>query len=203
MVKLCGLEIDLEKENDEINAYSAKVRAALAANNPVASAQYFDTMVNVVTDVLIGNGTEKGLFGYANGHYGTVETNQHGGLHLHFLVWLKDLPKCKGLMDKLQVNPNGVEDKDLEAWITKYVDGCCTNNIDDIPHMTEQEEEENRRSKWLRSYARADTDRIRKSGAASAAQQQPTPSPSLGRTSLHDEHFVVTNNHRHSERSHW
>ncbi|KAI4620087.1 hypothetical protein J4E80_004613 [Alternaria sp. BMP 0032] len=173
MVKLCGGKIDLEKENEEIKEYTAKVRAALAANNPVASAQYFDIMVNVVTDVLIGNGTHKGLFGYANGHYGTVETNQHGGLHLHFLVWLKELPKCSDLMEKL--NLEGMKDAELEAWITQYVDGCCTNGIDGHLHRTKDEEAKIRSDKLRNGRARADLRRI---ATRDAAQQLPTPSPS-------------------------
>jgi hypothetical protein len=148
MLKLCGIDIDLEIDltGTEMEHYFIETRAKIAAENPVATAQSFDHLVTLVLDVLIGDGKakkgkqEKGIFGYSDCYYGTVETSQRGGLHLHFMVWLKDLPSRKTLRERLQ--SKNIQSEELKADLRSYVESTATNDIPGRPYQDLADEQD-------------------------------------------------------------
>lgn len=63
----------------------------LIAENPVASARYFDFMVQLfLRHILRADCDEDGLFGRTEAFYGTVEQQARLTLHLHLLLWIKN-----------------------------------------------------------------------------------------------------------------
>ena len=62
----------------------------LIANNPVAGARFFHSMVeNFIKHVLGVGSTHRGLYGDTAGYYGTVEQQGQLTLHLHMLLWIR------------------------------------------------------------------------------------------------------------------
>ena len=47
---------------------------------------------------------ERGLLGSISNYFGTVETNDYGIIHLHYLVWLKDVLRLAMLQMQFQSN---------------------------------------------------------------------------------------------------
>lgn len=79
------------KESFFPDVYPQSDRFQLIANNPVACARFFDFMVRMFIKHILGIGTDHdGIFGKANGYYGTVEEQGRLTLHLHLLLWTKD-----------------------------------------------------------------------------------------------------------------
>jgi hypothetical protein len=82
---LAGIEFPA----DALPAASAAIRHATATSNPVAVAQFFNHICEAIFDGLIQSGTGQiGILGQVANHYGVVETNGRGMLHLHVLIWL-------------------------------------------------------------------------------------------------------------------
>ncbi|EPQ56048.1 hypothetical protein GLOTRDRAFT_105859 [Gloeophyllum trabeum ATCC 11539] len=62
-------------------------QANLIANNPVASARFFDMMVKLSIKHVLGvNSDHDGLYGKTAAYYGTVEQQGRLTLHLHLLL---------------------------------------------------------------------------------------------------------------------
>jgi len=79
----------IECFEDALPVASAAIRNAAATSNPVAVAQFFNHVCKAFFDGLIQSGTGQiGILGQIANHYGVVETNGRGMLHLHALVWL-------------------------------------------------------------------------------------------------------------------
>jgi Helitron helicase-like domain at N-terminus len=61
----------------------------LIANNPVAGARFFHTMVQLFIKHVLGVGTNhRGIYGDTSAYYGTVEQQGRLTLHLHSLLWI-------------------------------------------------------------------------------------------------------------------
>ena len=68
---------------------SAAIRQAAATSNLVAVAQFFHHICKALFDRLLCSNTgELGIFGQISNHFGVVETNSCGMLHLHALIWV-------------------------------------------------------------------------------------------------------------------
>lgn len=96
-----GDDIDIEDiaRGEDMSKFQ---RSLLAAHNPHACAQFFDTIVRSFIHVILRYGRKgKGLFGECNGYFGTVETQGKGTLHIHFLIWLKGHLSPQSLRDKM------------------------------------------------------------------------------------------------------
>ena len=64
----------------------------LVCQNPVAGARFFHFMVETfISDVLGVDEKHSGLYGDTNGYYGTVEQQGCLTLHLHMLIWIKEV----------------------------------------------------------------------------------------------------------------
>ncbi|KIK22944.1 hypothetical protein PISMIDRAFT_101567 [Pisolithus microcarpus 441] len=68
------------------------------AQDPYAAAKFFHFMVNSIIQTLFGISAtphqvlcSQGVFGTVNAYFGVVESQGCGSLHLHILLWLKDV----------------------------------------------------------------------------------------------------------------
>ena len=61
----------------------------MVANDPVAAAIYFNTVIDAFTEHILGYKKEKGgVFGHVSAYYGMIEEQGTGTLHNHMRVWL-------------------------------------------------------------------------------------------------------------------
>ena len=82
---LAGIEIPA----DALARANAAIRQAAATSNPVAIAQFFNHTCKAIFDGLLQSSTGRpGILGQVSNHFGVVETNGRGMLHLHALIWL-------------------------------------------------------------------------------------------------------------------
>ncbi|CAF4616225.1 unnamed protein product, partial [Didymodactylos carnosus] len=59
-------------------------RAQIVASHPVSAAKFFNLLITNILETLV----KGGVLGPIKAHYGTVETQGRGALHLHILLWL-------------------------------------------------------------------------------------------------------------------
>lgn len=114
-----------------------KERARNIAADPLASAQYFHFIIKCVTEVLLGIKKRKegqfdreyGVLGKVQSYIGTVEAQGRGTLHLHTLIWLKDAPTSKEMV-------NALKSEEFRTKMTKYI---CAMIKSDINGKTNEE----------------------------------------------------------------
>lgn len=95
----CGADINLDEFSKTAGPTSGQ-RAANIAGDPFASARFFHFVIKIMIEVLLGitkkgnNQVERreGILGTIQCYIGTVEAQGRGTLHLHMLLWLKDVP---------------------------------------------------------------------------------------------------------------
>jgi helitron helicase-like protein len=102
------------------NLRSANERNLLVAQNPVAAAHFFDLMVRTFIKHVLGIGTgHSGLYGDTSGYYGTIEQQGRLTLHLHLILWIKNVFSPQEIRDKLMN-----EDGEFQQNLIKYLEGC-------------------------------------------------------------------------------
>jgi hypothetical protein len=93
----------LKMANGETECIDLKTRQKIVNSNPVAAAEVFYRTVNKVLEHLIGlpstdavrkdhpkvKSRTKGILGTAIAHFGVIETQGRGSLHIHIAVWTK------------------------------------------------------------------------------------------------------------------
>jgi hypothetical protein len=80
----------VEYSDDILSASNSAIRGATATSNLVAVASFFHYICTAVLEGLFASGRHHtGILGDVSNHYGVVETNGRGMLHLHAMVWLK------------------------------------------------------------------------------------------------------------------
>ena len=98
-MQIAGEAIDIDFSNIPAHVERAK----LVANNPVAAAIYYNTVIDAFTKYLLGykqlNG---GTFGYTTAFYGMTEEQGTGTLHNHMLVWFYGFKSASELKSLLQ-----------------------------------------------------------------------------------------------------
>ena len=111
------------------DATAKYLQESTAAMNPVAMAQFFNTTCQGIFKHLLQAGSGSGgLFGPVSTYFGTVETNGHGMLHFHCLIWLQGTHHIAKLRQKL------VEDSEFTASFLKFIDSiikCSLHDLDD------------------------------------------------------------------------
>merc|ERR1712121_459497 len=109
-LRLAGHDVNL------LEIPSHTERAKLFANDPVAAALYYNTVLNAFCEYLLGyNQPDGGIFGHVSAYYGMTEEQGTGTLHNHMLVWLygfKSASKLKSLL----------EDESFWERLKKYLD---------------------------------------------------------------------------------
>ena len=92
----------VEYSGDAFPTANAAIRHATATSNPVAVAQFFHHTCKGIFDGLLGSNTGRvGILGQVANHFGVVETNGRGMLHLHALVWLTGNLEFSTLRDRV------------------------------------------------------------------------------------------------------
>jgi helitron helicase-like protein/PIF1-like helicase len=110
---------------DALPAATAAIRQATATSNPVAVAQFFHHTCKGVFNGLLGTDTGRtGILGEIANHFGVVETNGRGMLHLHGLVWLTGNLAFRTLRDRL------LEDEPFAARMIHYLQTAICQSID-------------------------------------------------------------------------
>jgi hypothetical protein len=95
---IAGADIDLDSFcNTSGPDYAQQTKNI--SSDPFASAKFFHFMINILLETMFGikktkNGVQRqaGVFGIIQGYIGTVEAQGRGTLHVHMLLWLKDMP---------------------------------------------------------------------------------------------------------------
>jgi hypothetical protein len=107
---------------------------AFASDHPYACYEYFKSVIdNFVTNILCysadKNNQKEGLFGYASAYMYSVESQQSGNLHAHFIIWLHGWPISIEETIKAINNENSCND------IIESIDSrvCCNLPCDKDP----------------------------------------------------------------------
>ena len=106
-LQIAGHDVDLTQIPSHVE------RATMVANDPVAAAIYFNTIVDAFTKYLLGYKQSKsGAFGYPSAFYGMTEEQGTGTLHNHMLVWLHNFKSTSKLKSELadETFRNGLRD---------------------------------------------------------------------------------------------
>ena len=131
---LAGIEIPI----DALPAASAAIRNKTATSNPVAVAQLFNHTCKAILDGLIQSGKGKiGIFGQVANHYGVVETNGRGMLHLHILIWLTGNHAFSTLRERL------LQDEDFAQRMIQYLESIIVESINSYNDSTLESESTN------------------------------------------------------------
>jgi hypothetical protein len=110
---------------DALPAATAAIRQATATSNPVAVAQFFHQTCNGIFNGLLGTDTGRtGILGEVANHFGVVETNGRGMLHLHGLVWLTGNLAFRTLRDRL------LQDEPFATRMIHYLQTTICQSID-------------------------------------------------------------------------
>src|SRR6266516_7352760 len=121
VLKLAGLEYS----EDAFPIASAAIRHATATSDPVAVAQFFHHTCKAVFDGLLGSNTGRiGILGEVANHFGVVETNGRGMLHLHALVWVTGNLAFATLRGRL------LQDKSFAYRMIRYLETVIVQSID-------------------------------------------------------------------------
>jgi len=110
----------------------AELREASLGNDS-ASARLFMYQVSVfITHVLGMDPVTKqqmpfpGLLGEVSAYFGMVETQGRGTLHIHFLIWLANVPSSTS---ELENSLNGPDCTAFQASVISYVDSVVSNKL--------------------------------------------------------------------------
>jgi hypothetical protein len=115
----------IEFAGDAFPTVNAAIRHATATSNPVAIAQFFHHSCKGIFDGLLGTNTGRiGILGQVANHFGVVETNGRGMLHLHALVWLTGNLAFSTLRDQL------LHDKPFASRMIRYLEIVIVQSID-------------------------------------------------------------------------
>src|SRR6267378_1932906 len=115
----------VEYSGDIFAAANAAIRHAAATSNPVAVAEFFHHVCKAVLEGLLATASEQmGILGDVSNHFGVVETNGRGMLHLHTLVWLRGNTSFTTLRERV----NG--DSDFAARMVHYLESIIMHGID-------------------------------------------------------------------------
>jgi hypothetical protein len=112
---------------------SLEERAKLIAGDPVASADFFHTLIKAILDYMVGSSQHSrspnrrfGVLGNINSYYGTIESQGRGSLHLHLLVWIRHAPSHSELEQRMK-DPSYL--KQLFAYLEDVVCGMQRPNM--------------------------------------------------------------------------
>ena len=87
VLKLAGIECP----EGALPVANAAIRNATATSNSVAVTQFFHhTCKSFFDSLFCSNTSQIGIIGQVSNQFGVVETNSHGMLHFHALVWLAE-----------------------------------------------------------------------------------------------------------------
>lgn len=122
VITLAGVEYS----DDILSASNSALRAATATSNSVAVALFFHGVCTAVLDGLFASGSDHaGILGDVSNHYGVVETNGRGMLHLHAMVWLR------GNLSFADLRSRVLTDADFATRVLHYLESVIIQSIDE------------------------------------------------------------------------
>jgi hypothetical protein len=98
LLLLAGQRLDLDTDAPDLPPLVE--RARVVASDPVAAARFFDTFVKAVLSSLVH------VLGPVRAHFGTVEAQGRGSLHLHLLVWIDGYTSPTAIAARLKGYPD-------------------------------------------------------------------------------------------------
>ena len=114
----------VEYSGDALPTANAAIRRTIATSNPVAVAQFFHHTCKGIFDGLLGTNTGRvGILGKVANHFGVVETNGRGMLHLHALVWLAGNLSFSTLWDRI------LKDNVFATRMIRYLETVIVQSI--------------------------------------------------------------------------
>lgn len=142
---LAGEEIDMN-QFDRLKGPSKDRRGSNVAKDPYAAAKFFDFIVKLVLETLVGVKVsarrvevKKGVYGRVRAYYGTVECQGRGALHLHILIWLEGSYTTEQIKELLKTEEfrNKVADYIKHNVRAHHPDIRSSEDLQDIPKDTE------------------------------------------------------------------
>ena len=111
---------------DVFAAANSAIREATATSNPVAVAEFFHHVCKAIFDGLLASNTgHVGILGDVSNHFGVVETNGRGMLHLHALVWVRGNLRFRTLRKRV------LEDRTFAARMISYLEKIIIQGVDE------------------------------------------------------------------------
>jgi hypothetical protein len=125
-----------------IDELCLKDRMMISLKHPAVCAQFFDIMIRSFVRIVLraarGNKQPRGIFGYCDSYYGTIETQGRGSLHCHMLLWLRGHLPPGELAEQLA--SSNVYRNRLTRWLDSITDSgfqgtrSALNNPCDLDH---------------------------------------------------------------------
>jgi len=115
---------------DTKESFSPEIRTdgecyRLISRNPVASARFFHTMVQMFIKHVLGvDQDHSGLYGNTSAYYGTVEQQGRLTLHLHLLLWISGSLTPQEIRDKI-MDPGS----DFQKKMVEYLESLCVGEF--------------------------------------------------------------------------
>lgn len=140
-----GEDINMDDFMATLGPDKAK-RAKNIADDPYAAAKFFHFMIATILKTLFQIEvtpaqvkSKMGVFGYVTAYFGTVESQGRRTLHLHLLIWLKDVPSPEEIMALLKTEAFRKRVVDfIRANFRAYTPGLeSAESIEKVPHNNE------------------------------------------------------------------
>ncbi|KAF8073350.1 hypothetical protein FPV67DRAFT_1410129, partial [Lyophyllum atratum] len=108
-------------------------QSTLIARNPIVCAKFFNIYIKAFLHALLAwrsdpNDVQQGILGHVRGHYGCVEQQGRGSLHVHFLLWVT------GSLDPDDLKQRMMNDPDFERTLFAYLDDAIANSVPEDPN---------------------------------------------------------------------
>ncbi len=113
-----GIDLDLDNVISKTLGTSYE-RAQVIASHPVATAKFFNCLVNSILKCLVLGG----VLGPAKAYFGTVESQGRGSLHLHLLIWLNHNYTPMQLKEQIQ-------QEDFRTKLLEYLEDVIKEDLD-------------------------------------------------------------------------
>jgi Helitron helicase-like domain at N-terminus len=107
---------------------TAVIRKTFAVSNPVAVAQFFHLICTAIFEDLLRSHSDKmGALGQVSNHFGVVETNGRGMLHLHAFIW------AAGNLGFPTLREQVLQDENFRANMINFLESIITQSIQSLP----------------------------------------------------------------------
>ncbi|ODO06016.1 hypothetical protein L198_01242 [Cryptococcus wingfieldii CBS 7118] len=123
---MAGRDVDLDERlglSDEVKEEVSQRFSAASADHG-ACAEGFHFMVEKFINVFLPYGSpEGGIFGKCLNHYGVVEAQGRGALHIHMLIWLEHAPS------PLELRKHEKENPEWAAEVCRWLDTVMSGSL--------------------------------------------------------------------------
>ena len=127
ILRLAGIEFG----SDALPQSTATILKTVATSNPVAVAQFFHVTCCAIFDGLLrSHSTEMGVLGQISNHYGVVESNGRGMLHLHALLW------AEGNLGFTKIRDRVLNDNDFAKRMINFLESVIMQSVQSVQHDT-------------------------------------------------------------------